>query len=361
MVARVGNDVIIASDVLASIDDMLGGGRGRTREKYLQQRAMFAQEIMDGINELKVHYRDPDPGKGVSPQHRAIIMQVLQEQIKIKLAYQDFRNTVPKDALPNIEEKLQKLFDENQMKALMTRENVVSLSDLQNALLAKGSSLDHEKRSFKEQVLAGEWMREQLKKDKPDDSGKDDDEEVTHEEMLGWYQAHLKDFEKPARVRWDELMISFTRHTNHDEAYALLAALGNRVLAGASLVDVARSGSEGPTAKEGGRQDWTRKGSVTSDAMDQALFSQPPGQLSPILESPSGYHIIRVVERQEASRTTFSDAQKEIKEKIKKERLEKRKEEINAKLRAKYPVWTVFDNALQQPKPPEEEDRYSRR
>ena len=184
--ARVGNDIILASDVLASIDDMLGGGRGRLPpEKYAQQRAMFAQEIMDGINELKAHYRDPDPGKGVSPQHRAIIMQVLQEQIKIKLAYQDFRSTVPKDALPQIEEKLQQPF---------RREPDEGIDDAGERAFAlgpgecpsrQGKFAGTTKSEASRSRSAGEWMREQLKKDKPDEGEKDGEEEVTHEEMLG--------------------------------------------------------------------------------------------------------------------------------------------------------------------------------
>ena len=83
------------------------------------------------------------------------------------------------------------------------------------------------------------------------------------------------------------------------------------------------------------------------------------GQLSPILESQSGCHIVRVVERQELTRTSFLDAQKEIKENIKKERFENRYKAWVEKLHAKYPVWTVFDNSLQEQKKPDDDDRYS--
>ena len=222
---------------------------------------------------------------------------------------------------------------------------------------AKGSSLDRERRIFMEKVVAEQWGMQKIKPDEKDKKGED---EVTHEEMLAWYQAHLKDFEKPARARWEELMVSFARHANREEAYAMTAAMGNRVLAGASLADVAKSGSEGPTAGEGGQRDWTQKGSLAAETLDQALFSQPVGPLSPqILESADGFHIIRVVERQELTRKSFLEAQKQIKESIQKERIEKRYKEFVDELRKKYPVWTVFDNALQQPKNPDDEDRYS--
>ena len=58
------------------------------------------------------------------------------------------------------------------------------------------------------------------------------------------------------------------------------------MLAGAALADVARSGSEGPTAKDGGRQDWTRKGSRGLRRHGPVLFSQPVGPLSPSWSPP---------------------------------------------------------------------------
>ena len=251
----------------------------------------------------------------MSPSHRALIYQVVRQLIDYKLIYQDFLKTVPKEALPSIEENVDRHFEESQLKVLMKRENVTTLADLETALRAKGSSFDRERRNFMEQVVAQQWIEQKIKGDK-----EDKEEEVTHEEMLAWYQAHLKDFEHPAKARWEELMASFAKHANRDEAYAAVAAMGNRVLAGASLADVAKSASEGFTAWKGGQRDWTHKGNLSSESLDQALFSLPVGQLSQILESNDGFHIIRVAERQELTRTSFEDAQKEVKENIKKER-----------------------------------------
>ena len=358
--ARVGDDVILTSDVLLiGVDNMMARAK-IPPEKVAEQRAMLVKEVQAGIDEFNAHYKDPDPAKAMSLSHRGLINQLVRQQVDVKLIFQDFLKTVPKGALPSIQENVDRHFEETQLKVLMKRENAVSLADLETALRAKGSSLERERQIFMEQIVAQQWIEEKVKKGDEKDSGKE--EEVTHEEMKKWYQAHLKDFEHPAKARWEELMASFTRHPNRDEAYAAVAAQGNRVLAGALLADVAKSASEGPTARQGGQRDWTHKGNLSSEALDQAIFTLPVGQLSPkILESNDGFHIIRVVERQELYRTTFEDAQKEIKENIKKERLEKRYQEFVKKLHEKYPVWTVFDNALQEPKNPDDEDRYSNR
>jgi len=361
ILGRVGNDVILTCDVLAGIDDMMSRAKGRIPpDKVAEQRAMLVQEVTAAISDFNAHYKDPDPAKAMSPSHRGLLNQLVRQQIDIKLIYQDFRRTVPKENIPSIEENISRHFEETQLKILMKRENVVSLADLESALRAKGSSLDREKRIFMEQVIAQQWVQQKVKPEKSGE-GKGEDE-VTHEEMLTWYQSHLKNFEQPAKARWEELMISFARHPDRNEAKAAVAALGNRVIAGASWAEVAKSASEGPTARQGGLYDWTHKDSLISDTLNHAIFNQPVGFLSPqILESQSGFHIIRVVERQELTRKSFLDAQKEIKENIQKERFEKRYKDFVEELRKKYPVWTVFDNALQEPKNPDDEDRYSAR
>jgi hypothetical protein len=355
ILGRVGNDVVLTSDVLTGIDDMMSRAKGRIPpEKFAEKRAELVLEVTAGIAEFNAHYKDPDPAKSMSPSRRGLVNQLLQQQIDVKMIFQDFRANVPKEAIPSIQESVARHFDESQLKVLMKRENVVSRADLETALRAKGSSLEREKRIFMEQVVAQQWVQQKVKPEGEDKT------EVTHEEMLKWYQAHIKDFEQPAKARWEELMVSFARHPNHDEAYAVMAGLGNRVLAGAALADVAKSASDGPTARLGGQRDWTHKGGLSSEALDQALFSSPVGQLSQILESASGYHIIRVVERQELTRKSFLDAQKEIKENIKKERFEERYQDFVKELHRKYPVWTVFDNMQQVPKNPDDDDRYSK-
>ena len=50
--------------------------------------------------------------------------------------------------------------------------------------------------------------------------------------------------------------------------------------------------------------------------VEEALFTIPVGQLSEIIESRDGLHIVRVVEREEDTITSFSEAQAGIEEKI---------------------------------------------
>ncbi len=65
--------------------------------------------------------------------------------------------------------------------------------------------------------------------------------------------------------------------------------------------------------------------------------------MSPILTDQTGFHIVRVVERKDAGRTSFPQAQEEIREEL---QVQKRSEQIReyvAELKRKTRVVTVFE------------------
>ena len=354
ILGRVGDDVVLTGDLLYGVEELIANNAARIPEdKRAEQRAAIMKEVTDGIHEYAAHVAagDPDPAKGMSDSHRMFIYRMVQQLLEAKMLYQDFRKTVPKEGLEQITERVDRYFEDSQVKILMKRENVTTRAELENALQAKGSSLDRERKIFTEQFVGRQWIMQEVKPE----GGL----EITHQDMIDWFNAHHKEFEQPAKVRWEELMVSFAKHPHvdsvgfHDEAYAALAAMGNRVIARVPLAEVARSTSDGATAKEGGAWEWTRRGSLDSKTIDDAIFSLPVGNLSPILEAADGYHIVRVVERQEASSTSFLVAQKTVKERIEKERLDAKQKEKIDELRAKYPFWTVFDACM---KPAHEPD-----
>lgn len=137
----------------------------------------------------------------------------------------------------------------------------------------------------------------------------------------------------------------FSRHPRREEAYALMAQMGNRVLSGQPFAQVARESSEGVTAGKGGLREWTSRGSLVSEELDKALFGLPVGELSQIIEDKVGLHILRVIERKEAKRTPFVEAQVEIRKKIKDQRIEAQMKAYLEKLRRNIPVWTVYDDS----------------
>lgn len=297
---------------------------------------IMAYEVMVTVNEMLKNNADKIQPQQYEQIKEMLIKQRLRSIIESRMMVVDAKRKLPKEALPKIEAKLAEVFEEQETKKILKRANLKSRGEWDAKLREMGSSVEREKRQFIDNTLGSQWMHQQIKTDK----------EVTHQDMLDYYYAHIKEYEYPAQCRWEQLSVRISKHRSMQEAWQAMASMGNRVYGGAPFADVAKNGSDGITAASGGTHDWTIKGSLSSTALDQALFTLPLGQLSPIIEDQKNLHIVRVIERKEAGRESFEETQTEIKGKIKQERINAQVRSIVARIRTECKVWTVYGDIM---------------
>lgn len=323
MAARVGNEIVMASEILVGVEQVMRENEGRAPQHELEKAK------------------------------RMLMERNLKQVIETKLLYADARRTIPAEGFPQILDKLAVEFEKRQLPRLYEMTEATTQTELESRLKSMGTSIEQQKQIFTERTLAQQWLRQQI----------DYDVDVSHQEMVDYYRANENDYRFEATARWEELMVRFDRFPNRAEAYRAIAEMGNEVWRGRDFAEVAKRQSQGVSAARGGSYDWTTRGSLVFDAINRALFTLPTGQLSQVIETTKGFHIIRVIERRAAGKKPFVDAQVEIKERIKKDRV---KEQIGAyidTLREETKVWTMFDDApsieqaAQQPAPAED-DRY---
>jgi len=75
-----------------------------------------------------------------------------------------------------------------------------------------------------------------------------------------------------------------------------LTQLRQRIEMGESFEDLARRYSEDASAPQGGDLGWTSPGEMVP-AFEQAMQALQPGQLSEVIQTPFGWHLIRVEAR----------------------------------------------------------------
>jgi len=271
--------------------------------------------------------------KDLALARKQLVKKILPQHIELKLLYVDAKRNLPPEAIEGIRDQLGKRFEEVEISERLKKLKLNSRRELEAKLTEWGTSIEHEKQAFIERAIAQQWVFEKIKKE----------DEVTHEELLDYYREHATEYDHPTRIRWEHLEVTFAKHPNKREAWQLMATMGNAVQQGQPLTQVAKERSEGVMASRGGQRDWLTQGSLRSDVLDRTLFSLPPGTLSPILEDETGFHIVRVVEREDAYRTPFEEIQGDIRDKIKNDRKEKRLQDFITKLREEIPVTTVFD------------------
>jgi hypothetical protein len=305
VVARVGPEVVLEADLLTP--------------KALEWLAQVTPGLApDKIRQLRLQ----------------ICQQVLPSHIETLLVYVDACREIPSEKLPEIRASVDKAFDEQQLPRMMQEDGVANSLEYEHRLRSQGISLDRMRKMFFERGLAQEWLRKNV--------GEVD--EIPHADLIAWYQNHLDEYEFPAKARFETLTVKIGLKRSRSEAWDMLAAMGNEVLGGRPFADVAKARSEGPTAYQGGGFDWTGQGSLASKKLDEAIFSLPVGELSAIIDEGEMLHIVRVVEREPAGRVPFLEAQVGIRDNLLEERRKAASDEYLAKLKARTPVWTVFDD-----------------
>jgi parvulin-like peptidyl-prolyl isomerase len=303
------------------------------------QDVILESEVMPPVNEWYLKNKDRVPPDELEAQRTLLIKQRLQNRVETLLISQDAKRTIPSEGWSHVQAQLAKVFEDQELEKMMKQSGVGTRHELDLQLHAFGTSLEKEKRAFCQRELARQWIGQQIKPI----------EEVTYDQMLTYYRKHQDEFTKPARAIWEELMVSYSKYPSKAAAYDAIARLGNQVAAGAAFAEVAKAGSDGVTTSDGGRRDWTGKGSLICQEIDQTLFALPVGKLSPIVEGPAGFHIVRVTQREDLSVTPFLDAQVDIRKKIIRQRSEKQFDEYMAKLKTRTPVWTIFDAQPNEP------------
>ena len=307
---------------------------GAMRIATVGDEVVFARDVLPRIDKVLAKYRDTTPPAEFEKQRWLFVQKSLQELIAVKRVMQDFKRTVPEDRLPVIREQIDESFEKNRLPQLLEAFKVNSRSELEAKLREEGTSIKREQDKYFESSLTRQWLRQQV-------SAK---AKFSYNELMAYYQDHQKDFAKPAQVRWQQLSVQFAKHASKAEAYGKLAEMGNAALQGVPFKQIAIKSSDGMTAKEGGVREWTKRGVVASDQLEQALFSLPPSQLSAIIEGANAFHIVLVLERVDHHVTPFRDAQVKIHERLAAQARKEASQEYQDRLLKEIRVWTVFDD-----------------
>ncbi len=141
-----------------------------------------------------------------------------------------------------------------------------------------------------------------------------------------YYEKNKSEFSQDKKVKARHILISFKEarsaagdatKRSKEEAKALAGKVLAEVKAkGADFIKLAEKYTDDPTGKsKGGDLGFFKKDQMVKEFSDVA-FALQPGAISDIVESPFGFHIIRVDTIQEAKSVTVEEAQKEIAEKL---------------------------------------------
>jgi len=160
---------------------------------------------------------------------------------------------------------------------------------------------------------------------------------VSDEETHALYESRPDLFTEPEQVRLRHVLLKVDQGASRAER-ARVRRAAERVLAaarkpGADFAALARRRSQDGSAASGGDLGLVSRGQMVAP-FEAAAFALQPGEISPVVETPFGYHVIKAEERRGGERVPEPQVREAIRRKIHGEKVEQFLKERTAALRA---------------------------
>ena len=134
--------------------------------------------------------------------------------------------------------------------------------------------------------------------------------DVSDEEVKTYDDENIAQYQTAEKRLAAHIFVAATDDDSADKAKA--DAIEAKLTAGEDFAEVAKTDSDDNlSAQEGGKLDWFEQG-VMDPAFDEALFGLQKGQVSSIVKSEFGYHIIKLLDVQASQATAFEDVKAKI-------------------------------------------------
>lgn len=145
---------------------------------------------------------------------------------------------------------------------------------------------------------------------------------VSPGEVSEYYKNHPENFASNDRVKLKQILIRVGTRTE-EEAKSFAESLVAKLKEGQSFEEMAKNYSEGSEAQEGGEMGWVERGQLMGE-IDEKVFNAEADQITDPIHSSLGYHIFKVIEKEQSVIKPLSDVKDQIQEAIFKEKMRQR-------------------------------------
>ena len=138
--------------------------------------------------------------------------------------------------------------------------------------------------------------------------------QVTEQEAKDFYNSNQDKFAQPEMAHARHILITAKEaepKADKDRKRAKLVEIKKQLKGGADFGELAKQYSDCPSKERGGDLGFFPRGQMVK-AFDQAAFKMMPGDISDIVETEFGYHLIKLEEKKPAKTVSFDEAKAKI-------------------------------------------------
>jgi peptidyl-prolyl cis-trans isomerase C len=233
------------------------------------------------------------------PDQKKKIEEAAQDQmVSAELLYQ----AASKEAIPDLDKQVEAKFE--QLKSRFPTKE-----DMEKVLVQKGITVQEMKDLLKRDIVISSYIDKQIAAKIT----------ISTEQAKKFYDENLEKLKKPESVHASHILIGIdSKATADDKQKARQKAdeLLKQIKGGADFAELAKKESSCPSSKNGGDLGEFNRGQMVKPFEDVA-FGLKPGEVSDVVETQFGYHIIRSTDKSEGGVIPFDEVKGKIEKYLK--------------------------------------------
>ena len=213
------------------------------------------------------------------------------------------------------------LYQESQRKGIKVEE--VAINEQLETLKKRFPSEDEFKTALNKMNLSEADIRSQIKKGLAIQQfiTKHIAEKVTvsDKELKAYYDSHPDSFKQPEQVRASHILIKVDPQADESqraEARKKIEEIQQKLQKDEDFATLAKEPSQGPSSAKGGDLDYFRRGQMVKP-FEEAAFALKPGEVSDLVETRFGYHLIKVIDKKPETTIPYEDIKEKVRQYLK--------------------------------------------
>jgi parvulin-like peptidyl-prolyl isomerase len=301
---------------------------------WVNGKPIFHEDVMQAILPELARLRGMSQ-RQAEQRAQEVYDLVLDQFIDRELLYQDAMHKLqvnPK-ALKKLKEiqkeEFQKRLTEIRIKNKMTDEQFM------DSLRRAGLTLQHMQRTEERKFFADEYLRSLI--------FPLIQRGASYATLKEYYDNHASEFQRLDSVDWQDIFIASgtKRNPTREHAYRFAVEIANRLRQGADIARLIEF-DDGDSKSRNGEGSGHHADEIAPPQLARFLFGMCEGEVGPIVEIETGFHVIRVTRREFAGPIPFDEkTQKIISHKLRNEVAERESKRIVHELRS--PLRSVIE------------------
>ena len=249
------------------------------------ERMVYSTVTLDNENKKEMR-------RIFNKKKKNVLNKIIEQKLELQYAKQN-KMEPTKDNIDNAIEEIKKNnnFSDKMLEVMLSREGV---------------TMEKYRESLKQQITLSKVLNSEVR----------NKIKVNEKEIINYYEKNKKKFLKPKQLRvYHIIFVVKNKKDTFEPRKQKKKALRVLKLAkqGRDFEELARTYSEGPSKDTGGDLGWIKKGAMVP-SFEKAAFSLRKGEISDLVKTEYGYHIIKVEGRREAKNRSLTEARDKIQE-----------------------------------------------